>query len=139
MGLIKNVLLFWPRFFGEMRTSWKFYRAARSIETDLEKEGLRVDWIGRIYTVLNLKDEALHQPDLIQQSMIFQELKPVSDLLMKYGLSNEAYPTIEKISQKSYLVVLYPDNDYFVRVRFLSNLTFLAILGGLVWFGTTFI
>lgn len=139
MGIIKSVLLFWPRFFGEMRTSWKFYRAARSIETELEKEGLRVDWIGRIYTVLNLKDEALQQPDLIQQSMIFQELKPVSELLMKYGLSNEAYPSIEKISQKSYLVVLYPDNDYFTLTRFITNIVFASILGGLVWLGLTFI
>ena len=139
MGIIKSVLLFWPRFFGEMRTSWKFYRAARSIETDLEKEGLRVDWIGRIYTVLNLKDEALQQPDLIQQSMIFQELKPVSELLMKYGLSNEAYPTIEKITQKSYLIVLYPDNDYFTLTRFITNILFAGILGGLIWLGLTFI
>lgn len=139
MGIIKSVLLFWPRFFGEMRTSWKFYRAARSIETDLEKEGLRVDWIGRIYTVLNLKEEALQQPDLIQQSMIFQELKPVSELLMKYGLSNEAYPTIEKISPRSYLVVLYPDNDYFTLTRFITNIAFAGTLGGLVWLGLTFI
>lgn len=137
MGIIKDVLVYWPKFFGEMYDTWKFYRAARSIEADLEKEGLRVDWIGRIYTVLNLKEEAMQQPELVQQSMIFQELKPVSDILMKYGLSNEAYPTIEKISDRGYLIVLYPDNDYFVLVRFLSNLTFAGIVGGLIWLGTT--
>lgn len=139
MGIIKNVLLYWPRFFGEMRTTWKFYRAARSIESDLEKEGLRVDWIGRIYTVLNLKEEALQQPELVQQSMIFQELKPVSDILMKYGLSNEAYPTIEKISNRGFLIVLYPDNDHFTWTGFISNLAFAGSIAGLIWLGTTFI
>ena len=139
MGIIKGVFVYWPNFFGELRTTWKFYRAARSIETNLEKEGLRVDWIGRIYTVLNLKEEAMQQPELIQQSMIFQELKPVSDILMRYGLSDAAYPTIEKISDRGFLIVLYPDNEYLVWVRFLSNLTFAGILGGLIWFATTFI
>jgi hypothetical protein len=139
MGIIKNVLLYWPRFFGELRITWKFYLAARSLESEFEKEGLRVDWIGRIYTVMNLKEEAMQQPELIQQSMIFQELKPVSDILMRHGLSNEAYPAIERLSDRSYLVVLYPDNDYLTWVGFFSNLTFLGILVGLGWFASTFI
>jgi hypothetical protein len=137
MGIIKDVFTYWPNFFGEMWTTWKYYRAVRSIEPELEKEGLRVDWIGRVYTVLNLKEEAMQQPELVQQSMIFQELKPISDILMKYGLSNESYPSIEKVSDRGFLIVLYPDNDYFVRIRFFSNLTFAAIVGGLIWLGTT--
>lgn len=139
MGIIKSVLLYWPRFFGEVRTTWKFYRAARSLESQFEKEGLRVDWIGRIYTVMNLKEEAMQQPELIQQSMIFQELKPVSDILQKHGLSNEAYPSIERLSDRSYLVVLYPDNDYLTWVGFLSNVAFLGVLGTLGWLATIFI
>lgn len=135
MGLIKNTLLFWPRFFKEALYFRKFYKAAKSIEPELAKEGLRVDWLGRIYTVLNLKEEAMQQPEVVQQSMVFQSLKPANDILMKYGLSNEAFPMIKKISGRSFLVILYPENDNFNITSFISNLVLLITVGLAVYFG----
>lgn len=134
MGLIKNVILFWPRFFTEALYFRKFYKAVKSIQPELEKEGLRVDWLGRIYTVLNLKEEAMQQPEVVQQSMIFQSLKPANDILQKYGISNDAFPSIQKLNQRSYLVVLYPENDYFNFTSFISNLIVLAVITTAVWF-----
>lgn len=137
MGLVKDTLFFWPRFFREARYFRKFYKAVKSIESELNKEGLRVDWLGRVYTVLNLKEEAMQQPDVVQQSMIFQSLKPTNDILMKYGLSNDAFPTIKRLSDRSFLVVLYPENEYFNLTSFISNFALLATLITAGWYGYT--
>ena len=139
MRLLKSVLLFWPRFVKEGYYTYKYYRVTKSIEAELLKEGLRVDWIGRIYTVLNLKEEAMQQPDLVQQSMVFQSLEPISKVLLKHGISNESYPTLEKVSDRSYLLTLYPDNDHFRLPNFFANLAFAGSVAGIVWAITTFI
>ena len=66
---------------------------------------------------------------LLQQSIVFKELKPTSDILMKYGLSDYAYPLIEKIRDDkaiAFLVVLYPETDYFNFWRVLWNSLFIV-------------
>lgn len=133
---MKNLILYWPRLLKEVWFTIKYYRAVKSIQPELEKEGLRVDWIGRIYTVISLKDDFLNQPEMVQQSFVFQQLKPVSDILLKYGLSNDAFPEIRKINAASFLVVLYPENEYLTIIDMLKNLfytTGLIITGYLLY------
>lgn len=125
---MKDIILYWPRFFREMFFNIRYYRAIKSIQPILEEANLRVDWIGRIYTVINLKEEFVNQPELIQQSWVFQQLGPISELLMKYGLSNDAFPEISRINPTSYLVVLYPENDNFNIYSFVRNLLFAGSL-----------
>jgi hypothetical protein len=125
---MKDLILYWPRLFREIWQTVKYYKAVKSIQTELEKEKLRIDWIGRIYTVITLKDEFIQQPEMVQQSYVFQQLKPLSDILLKHGLSNEAYPEIRKVSQDSFLVVLYPDNEYLTIIDILKNIVFTGIL-----------
>ena len=74
--------------------------------------------------MINLKEEFINQPELVQQSSVFQQLKPISETLMKYGLSNEAFPEISRINNSSYLVVLYPENDNFNWISFIRNILF---------------
>lgn len=132
---MKNFFLFWPRLIKEIIYTFKYYRAVKSIQPMLEENGLRIDWIGRIYTVINLKEEFLNQQEFTQQAYIFQQLKPISDLLLQYGLSGDAYPEIEKISPMSYLVVLYPENEYLTLFNIFKNLLsttgFLFLLYGI--------
>tara|TARA_B110000902_G_scaffold264421_1_gene345881 strand:- start:46 stop:504 length:459 start_codon:yes stop_codon:yes gene_type:complete len=131
METIKNILAFWPNFFRELRLLYRYSRAVKSIQTELEDQGLRIDWLGRVYTVVNLAEEYHNQPEMMQQSIVFKELKPTSDILMKYGLSEHAYPLIEKLDEKdscAFLVVLYPETDYFNFWRTLWNSLFLFIL-----------
>jgi len=125
---MKDIILYWPRFFREMFFNIRYYRAIKSIQPILEEANLRVDWIGRIYTVINLKEEFVNQPELIQQSWVFQQLGPISELLMKYGLSNDAFPEISRINPTSYLVVLYPENDNFNIYSFVRNILFAGSL-----------
>jgi hypothetical protein len=69
----------------------------------------------------------------VQQSIVFQELAPINQILMKYGLSDLSYPEISKIQNTDqFLVVLYPENDYFNLISFLRNLTFLGLVVSVV-------
>ena len=125
--------MYWPNFFIEALFTIKYYKAVKSIKAELEKENLRVDWIGRIYTVINLKEEFLKQPEVVQQSYVFQQLGPINKILIKHGLSNDAFPEISKLSAESYLVVLYPENDDFNMYSFIRNLLFLGLVGAAVY------
>ena len=132
---MKDALLYWPRFFKEAWINRKYYNAVKSIESELNSENLRIDWIGRIYGVMEIKDEFANQPEMIQQSIVFQQLAPVNELLMKYGLSDLSFPDIRKIpGTNQFLVVLYPENDYFNFESFIKNVLFAGILIG-VGFG----
>ena len=121
---MKNILLYGPRFFKEAFFNIRYYRAVKSIQPELEETGLRIDWIGRIYTVINLKEELYNQPELVQQSYVFQQLSPISQTLMRYDLSNDSFPEITRIDPYSYLVVLYPENDHFNWISFIRNALF---------------
>ena len=130
--MIKNVLLYWPRFIREAWYTRKYYKAVKSIEEELNEKGLRVDWIGRIYGVVAIKDEFLKQPEVLQQSYVFQQLGDANKILIKYGLSNDAFPEIQKLDQENYLVILYRENDNFNIYAFVRNILFLitvAIIG----------
>jgi hypothetical protein len=126
--MIKNVLLYWPRFIREAWYTRKYYKAVKSIEEELNEKGLRVDWIGRIYGVVALKDEFLKQPEVLQQSYVFQQLGDANKILIKYGLSNDAFPEIQKLDQENYLVILYPENDNFNIYAFVRNILFLITI-----------
>lgn len=130
---MKNILLYWPRFFGEAWYTRKYYKAVKSIEAELNEQNIRVDWIGRIYTVITVKEELMQQPDLMQQSWVFQQLGPINTILLKYGLSNDAFPEITKIDAASYLVVLYPENDNFNLYSFIRNILFAGSLTAAIY------
>ncbi len=126
---MKDALLYWPRFFKEAWINRKYYKAVKSIEAELNAENLRVDWIGRIYGVMEIKEEFANQPEMVQQSIVFQQLSPINELLMKYGLSDLSYPDIRKIQgTNQFLVILYPENDYFNLTSFIRNILFAGIL-----------
>lgn len=129
---MKKVFTYWPNFFKEAWFTVKYYKAVKSIKAELEEAGLRVDWIGRIYTIINLKEEFLEQPELVQQSFVFQQLGPINKILIKYGLSNDAYPEISRITPESYLVVLYPENDDFNIYSFIRNILFAGLVAGTI-------
>lgn len=133
--MLKKVIQYWPEFFKEVFYTRKYYKAIKSIQPELEEQGLRVDWVGRVYTVVTLDEEYAQQPEMVQTSMVFQKLKPVNDILIKYGLSDLSYPEISRIreSNRQYLVVLFPENEYFNTSSFLSNLLFLGIVTGSVF------
>jgi hypothetical protein len=116
-----NIIKYWLFFIKELFLLIKVYHAVKGVEKELYEQGLRIDWIGRIYAVINLEGEELNQPEILQQSIVIQALNPISLILMKYGLSDVMYPDIRKIDNSdSYLVILYPETDYVEFGAFLT-------------------
>ena len=133
---MKNFIFFWPRFIKEAFFMHKYRKAANSIKPQLEEVGCRVDWLGRIYTVVNIKEEFRSQPDVVQQSIVFQALAKPNEVLLKNGLSDVTYPEIEKIKDSAgYLVIMYPENENFNLIKFIVN----SILTGVIIYGLTWI
>jgi hypothetical protein len=81
-----------------------------------EKFKLRVDWVGRIYTVVNLPPEVIYSPDSpeeIRPAYILEESRPLNEYLTKLNLQEVIMPKISPIPDSvSYLIVYSP---YFQR------------------------
>jgi hypothetical protein len=97
-----------------------------------EKYKLRADWIGRIYTIINLPPEVLYSPDAPQEirpAYILEESKPINEYLTKLNLQEIVFPEIRPVDESiSYLVVYSP---YFQRISWkwiLWRLFFIILL-----------
>lgn len=88
-----------------------------SLEWDKFK--LRVDWIGRIYTVINLPPEVIYSPDSpeeIRPAYILEESRPLNEYLTKLGLQEVIIPELTPIPKSvSYLITYTP---FFQRLSF---------------------
>jgi len=84
---------------------------------DWDRFKLRVDWIGRIYTVVNLPPEVIYSPDSpeeIRPAYILEESRPLNEYLTKLNLQEVIMPKISPIPESvSYLIVYSP---YFQRL-----------------------
>ncbi len=73
---------------------------------------LRVDWIGRIYTVINLPPEVIYSPDSpeeIRPAFIIEESRPLNEYLTGLGLQEVILPEITPIPNSvSYLITYTP-------------------------------
>lgn len=77
-----------------------------------EKFKLRVDWFGRIYTVINLPPEVLYSPDApseIRPAYVLEESRPINEYLTKLGLQEVIVPKINPIEGSvSWLIIYTP-------------------------------
>ena len=125
MSKLKDILFYWPEFFIELKLLIKYAKAVKGLRKELGDAGVRVDWIGRLYCIIELTDDVAQQQEVFQQSVVFQSLKPVNDILMKYGLSDISFPTIQRINKgNSYLVILYPEHYNLNLWSILKNTAF---------------
>ena len=94
-----------------------------------EKFKLRTDWIGRIYTVVNLPPEVIYSPDAPEQirpAYVLEETRQLNEYLTKLNLQEIIMPELTPIPNSiSYLVVYKP---YFQR---LSSRWFLYRIAGI--------
>ena len=95
---------------------------------------LRVDWIGRIYTVINLPPEVVHSPDApeeIRPAYILEESRPLNEYLTKLNLQEILIPEIQAIPESiSYLLLYRP---YFQKLSWRWVFTRLSGLLVLIW------
>lgn len=128
---MKRLFNYWQEFFVDLKIWWRYRKAARGSEELLVKNNMRVDWLGRIYTVINMPEEVVNNQEMVQQGWVISQLRPFSDVLMQIGLSDYAYPEITRVSgANSYLIVMYPEIDALNPWRMLWNF---FITGFLLW------
>jgi len=139
MKLIKNYALYpflhWFGFFQEIRIWLLFMNKTKSNVELLEKNDLRVDWIGRVYGVVNVPDEVLGAAEEIQQAYVLKEMGRFGNIMTELKLSNIVYPQMQEIKGSgAYLVIFWPVLD---KLDWLSIL--LNIVGSFAWFFANYI
>jgi hypothetical protein len=98
------------------------------------KRNLRVDWMGRIYTVINLPPEVIFAEDIPKESrpaFVLNEIKPINEYLRSLDFVEIITPSIvpvEGTNDESYLIVY---QFLFRHLTLLWILRFILELSGL--------
>lgn len=143
MGWLTNTFSYWTELYAEIRIWWIFRRTARK-KDNLEKLNqidLRVDWLGRVYGVVNMPEEVQGSAPQVQQAYVMQQLSKWGPIMIELGISDIIYPEMAKIpNTASYLVVMWPQYDAFALFSILGNIVRTAavgfglfLLGRLIW------
>lgn len=99
-------------FLKEINIWRKVRQVAKENEKTLNEAGFRVDWIGRIYTVINLPEEVITQP-ISREGYVLMKLREYDSLFLNIGIADYVSPEIvELIDGDAYLLILSPDRDY---------------------------
>jgi hypothetical protein len=114
--------MYWINLWREIMI-WREVKKVAAQNMDLLRENnLRVDWIGRIYTVFNLPDEVIETPNT-REPWLSAQLKEIDDVILQLNISDIVYPEFTQIEgTNSYLLILYPELEYANITRFLWNL-----------------
>lgn len=133
-----NTFIYWREFAKDVRIWWVFRRTAKQYQDQLNKDfQLRVDWLGRIYGVVNLPEEVQGASGEIQQAYVLNKISTYGNFMLQIGLADMVYPQIQKVpGTASYLVILWPVFDELSLLPVLGNIvktTFVVGLGFLVY------
>jgi hypothetical protein len=82
-----------------------------------EQYKLRVDWLGRIYTVVNLPPEVIYSPDSpeeIRPAFVLEESRPLNEYLTRLNLQEIVMPSISPIPNSFSCLLVY--SPYFQKL-----------------------
>lgn len=74
------------------------------------KNNLRYDWIGRIYTVVNLPPEVTKSPDLPKEAWVgyaLEDSKPINEYLTSLNLQEIIVPEYTQIPDTESVLIVY--------------------------------
>ena len=118
--------------YNEIKVWNKIRSIAKKAETELKEKGFRVDWVGRIYTVINLPEEVVNTP-ISQEGYVLMQLREHDKLFLELGIADYVSPEFEPIPDSdSFLLVLSPDREYFKTWPLIISLTKTLILAFLL-------
>ena len=110
------------KVYKELKIWWQIRKVAKTEEVALKENGFRVDWIGRIYTVINLPEEVATAP-ISQEGYVLMKLREHDKFLLELGIADYVSPEFEKINNTdSFLLVLSPDREYFKLWPFIVSI-----------------
>lgn len=96
------------------------------------KYNLRYDWIGRIYTVVNLPPEVTLSPDApdeIRPAYVLEETRQINTYLTDLNLHEIILPEFRPLENgESYLVIYYPVFQKLSLYWIISRILFIGIL-----------
>ena len=96
----------------ELKTWSKIRSITKEAEQKLNEKGFRVDWVGRIYTVINLPEEVVSAP-ISQEGYVLMQLREHDKLFLDLGIADYVSPEFEQIKgTDSFLLVLSADREY---------------------------
>jgi len=111
------------KLYKELNIWRKIRKIAKAEEKALNEKGFRVDWVGRIYTVINLPEEVATAP-ISQEGYVLMKLREHDQFLLQLGIADYVSPEFSKIEgTDSFLLVLSADRDYFRLWPFLISMT----------------
>ena len=100
----------------------KIKKIAKQNEKKLNEKGFRVDWVGRIYTVINLPEEVVTAP-ISQEGYVLMKLREHDKFLLDLGIADYVSPEFSPIEgTDSFLLVLSADREYLRLKPFLISL-----------------
>ena len=130
MGWFTNTFTYWSELVSEIRIWWIFRKAARQNTEKLNENDLRVDWLGRIYGVVNMPEEVVTAAPQVQQAYVLQQINKWGPLTLEMGLADIIYPEINRIpGTPAYLVVMWPQYDALGLWYILGNILRSAVVG----------
>ena len=130
MKWFTNTFSYWAELASEIRIWWIFRKAARQNTTKLNENDLRVDWLGRIYGVVNMPEEVVGAAPQVQQAYVLQQINKWGPLTTEMGLADIIYPEINRIpGTAAYLVVMWPQYDALGLWYILGNIIKSAVVG----------
>lgn len=90
-------------------TYLRVVRKARKNDEKWKNFGLMLDWIGRAWFVLNLREEDVGEPDLVRKARVVQRLRPINEYFEGgLELAEIVSVSVEQKTERSYLIVYYP-------------------------------
>lgn len=117
--------MYWYKLYKDIKLWRQFSKIAKSSRKKLEESNLRVDKLGRIYTVINLPDEVVEGNEYMHEAWVLQNLAPFNKALEEIGLAGYAIPEVSKINEPgtaAYLLVLWPDTPSITAYKIIKNL-----------------
>ena len=87
--------------------------SSKGPDSEWAKFNLRKNWFGRVYTVINLREEDMGEEEVVRNWKAMELMRPVNEYLTKLDLQELIYPSIEYVpGTNSYLVVYTPLFNY---------------------------
>ena len=130
MKWFTNTFSYWAELVSEIRIWWIFRKTARENTEKLNENELRVDWLGRIYGVVNMPEEVVTAAPQVQQAYVLQQINKWGPLTLEMGLADIIYPEINRIpGTPAYLVVMWPQYDALGLWYILGNILRSAVVG----------
>jgi len=126
--------MYWWKLYKDIKLWRRFSKVSKNSREKLSEYNLRVDWLGRIYTVVNLPEEVANGNEYMHEAWVLQNLGPFNKALEEVGLAGYAFPEMSRIEEPgtaAYLLVLYPEASTISIRRFLFNI--------LLWVGGFFL